>query len=129
MSSKQLISQDDTNNISNYKYTFCLDIPKICKDDLVILPEKLRRAINCSSNVALCKKVYTSVHFIDVSDGKMFQLTSMLYFQYENDINIIPLKSNSSEFMIMNIDTGKDNLNQSFNNSAVGHKLDVFDVI
>lgn len=39
--SKELISHDTKNNTFNYKHTLYFEMPKICKDDLVILPKKL----------------------------------------------------------------------------------------
>jgi nonsense-mediated mRNA decay protein 3 len=36
-----LVSHDASSNIFNYKYVFAVDLPKVCKDDLVILPPKL----------------------------------------------------------------------------------------
>ena len=42
-SSKQLISHNEQNNVSNMKNTFSITIPKICKDDLVRIPRKLSK--------------------------------------------------------------------------------------
>lgn len=41
--SKELVSHDTKNATYNYKYTFYVEIPKINKDDLVVLPKKLRK--------------------------------------------------------------------------------------
>ena len=37
-SSKQLISHDANSNTFNYKYVESVEIPRICKDDLVVVP-------------------------------------------------------------------------------------------
>jgi nonsense-mediated mRNA decay protein 3 len=39
--SKELVSHDTKNNTYNYKHTFYVEIPKINKDDIVVLPRKL----------------------------------------------------------------------------------------
>jgi nonsense-mediated mRNA decay protein 3 len=39
--SKELVSHDTKNNTYNYKYTFYVEIPKINKDDIIVLPKKL----------------------------------------------------------------------------------------
>ena len=41
--SKQLISHDESSNTFVYKYAFAVTIPKICKNDLVIIPKKLAK--------------------------------------------------------------------------------------
>lgn len=58
--SKQLVSQDYNSNTYNYKYVFSVEIPKICKDDLVAIPNKLCVALGGCSPVLLCSKVFSS---------------------------------------------------------------------
>ena len=41
--SKQLISHDESSNVFNYKYTFSVEIPRVCRNDLVLLPKKLAK--------------------------------------------------------------------------------------
>jgi nonsense-mediated mRNA decay protein 3 len=55
--SQQLISQDDNSNKFNYKYSFSVELPKICKDDLVIIPHKMRNLFGGCSELLLCLKV------------------------------------------------------------------------
>lgn len=40
--SKQLISTDIHSNICNYKYTYFVELPKICREDLIVIPNKLK---------------------------------------------------------------------------------------
>lgn len=54
--SKQLISQND--NEYNYKYNFLVEIPRICKDDLVIIPHKMRNILGGCNEILLCLKVF-----------------------------------------------------------------------
>jgi len=35
--SEQLVGHDDKSNIFNYKFSFAVTIPKICKDDIVVV--------------------------------------------------------------------------------------------
>ena len=39
--SKQLISHNEQNSTSNVKTSFSIIIPKVCRDDLVKIPQKL----------------------------------------------------------------------------------------
>jgi nonsense-mediated mRNA decay protein 3 len=43
--SKQLQSQDDKNNITNYVYTMLVEVVPLCKNDLVLLPARLRASL------------------------------------------------------------------------------------
>lgn len=41
--SKQLISHDEMSNVFSYKYTFAVHLPKLCRNDLVIIPKKMAK--------------------------------------------------------------------------------------
>lgn len=56
--SKQLISTDIHSNLYNYKYTFYIELPKICRDDLVIIPNKLKSQLGGCNQILICSKVY-----------------------------------------------------------------------
>lgn len=73
--SKQLISHDQNNNTFNYKYVYLLEIPKICKDDLVIIPERLRQQLGGVCPVLLCYKVSTVIHLLDPLNMKVVELS------------------------------------------------------
>lgn len=55
--SKQLISQDESSNEYNYKYNFSVELPRICKDDLVIIPRKMKSLYGGCNELLLCQKV------------------------------------------------------------------------
>lgn len=55
--SKQLISHDQSSNVFVYKYAFAVTLPKICKNDLVILPKKLAKELGGCSQLLICEKV------------------------------------------------------------------------
>ena len=56
--SNQLISQDDNSNKYNYKYNFSAEIPKICKDDLVIILNKMPNFFGGANRLLICLKVF-----------------------------------------------------------------------
>ena len=39
--SKKLVSHDTHSNTYKYKYVFCINLPKVCKNDLVVFPKRL----------------------------------------------------------------------------------------
>jgi len=80
------------SNIFNYKYAYSLDIPKICRDDLVIIPPKLRNLLGGCSQVLICSKITSAVRFVDPISSKFVDMTANVYFQYESEMMMVPLK-------------------------------------
>lgn len=54
---KQLISMDERSNISNYKFTYSVEVVPICRDDLVCLPARISAALGGFGPLCLCNKV------------------------------------------------------------------------
>lgn len=113
--SKQLISHDDRNNTYNYKYTFSLEIPRVCKEDLAILPPKLCKEIGGLGPVLLCYKVTTQIHFLDPQTLKRVDLNAQQYFHYEPDIQLVTLHNRGAEFLVQSFEkiSKPTNLNES----------------
>jgi nonsense-mediated mRNA decay protein 3 len=63
--SKKLISQDKNTNECHYTYTYHLELPSICKDDLVLLPKHARTQMGGIGPLVICTKVTTSLRFVD----------------------------------------------------------------
>lgn len=80
-SSEQLISEDIQSGTANYKFTFSVEIAPICKDDLVILPEKVAAALGGVSPIALCSKIGTSLHFINYASLRTTELSCSGYWR------------------------------------------------
>lgn len=102
--SKQLISQDFTSNTCNYKYVFSVDLPKVCKDDLVVLTPKICSALGGCSSILICTKVATMISFIDPVSMRVIEMAAPQYFQYENEFSYIPAKGFTTEFMVIGIE-------------------------
>ncbi len=41
--SRKLVSHDVKSNTFKFKHVFCVDLPKVCKNDLVIIPKRLAK--------------------------------------------------------------------------------------
>jgi len=63
--SERLISHDEQSNVSNYKFTFSVEITPICREDLVCLPPKLAASCGNISPLVICNKVSNILHVID----------------------------------------------------------------
>jgi len=73
--SKQLISADTKSNTYNYKFTYSVEIPPICRDDLVCLPVKLANHMGNISPLVLCYKVSNIISFVDPFTGQVSEIT------------------------------------------------------
>jgi len=98
-SKQQVISQDPN---SNHRYIFSVDLPKICKDDLVFLPPRISEALGGCSQVLVCTKVSTMVVFIDPVTMRTIEISGADYFKYEDDLSVVPFKGYATEFLVFN---------------------------
>ncbi len=96
--SKQLISHDQKSNIIVYKYAFAVELPKICKNDLVIIPKKLAKEMGGCSPLLLCIKISHSMSFMDLSNYNFVIMSSVQYYHYEKDIQMLSLSRYKREF-------------------------------
>lgn len=103
--SKELVSHDSNNNTYNFKYTLFFEMPRICKDDLVVLPKPLCKELGGVNAVAVCYKVGSLIHLYDPVTLKRFFIGAHQYFNYEPEIAIIPFKKNETEFFVSDIYT------------------------
>ena len=47
--SRKLVSHDTHSNTYKFKYVFCVDLPKVCKHDLVVIPKHLSKSCGGTS--------------------------------------------------------------------------------
>jgi len=80
--SSQLVSQDLHSNTANYKHSFSVEVPPLCKDDLVCLPQKLAATCGSISPLVLCYKVTNTLYFIDPFAAQLAEVTNQ-YWHYE----------------------------------------------
>lgn len=99
--SKQLISHDQSSNVFVYKYAFAVTLPKICKNDLVIIPKKLAKELGGCSQLLLCEKVAETMGFIDLMNFNYVLMSSIQYYYYEKDIQMLNLSRYKRSFQIL----------------------------
>lgn len=73
--SKQLISQNLQCNTYNYKYGFSIEIPKVCREDLVIISPKLSNILGGCSRLLVCHKVASVILLLDPIHMKMVEMS------------------------------------------------------
>lgn len=80
--SERLITHDMKSNIFNYKYSFSIDIPPICREDLVCLPHKLSRQMGGIGPLVLCSKVNSKLYFLDPTTLQESEMTKEVYWKH-----------------------------------------------
>lgn len=84
--SKQLLSTDEQNGTQSYKFSYSVNVPKICKDDLIIVNEKLRKQLGAGSNILIVQKIAQMVKFLDPNTLNLHEVTGKKYFELEGQI-------------------------------------------
>ena len=103
--SKTLVSHNSQSNTFNYKYSFYFVMPKICRNDLVIIPKILCKEFGGIHQLGICYKVTNVIHMFDPVNMRKYSMNKHQYFNYENDFTIIPFKGNHKKFYITDIYT------------------------
>lgn len=79
--SEQLISHDIHTNEFNFKYTFSVELPPICRDDVVCLPPALAKACGNISQIVICTRVTGSIHFVNPLTLQTCEVSSTVYWR------------------------------------------------
>ncbi|EJD51277.1 RNA binding protein [Auricularia subglabra TFB-10046 SS5] len=100
--SEQLLGHDTHSNVSNYKFTYSVEIAPLCKDDLVCLPMPIARSLSNIHPLTVCTRIGNSIHLLDPSTLQSAELSAQVYFRSPVD----PLANISSlrEFTILDIE-------------------------
>jgi nonsense-mediated mRNA decay protein 3 len=79
---KKLISHDVHASLYNYKHTIACEIAPVCRDDLIMLPQKLSTLLGGIGPLVLCYKISTHIHVVDVMTMETQMIDSALYYQH-----------------------------------------------
>ena len=69
-------------------------------------------------NKIFLKKVTNAVHLLDCVTGKTIEINDQQYFQYENDLILVPLRRFATQFMVLSIE--KEGKDKKTINSTIG---------
>jgi nonsense-mediated mRNA decay protein 3 len=78
--SSQLISHNERDNSSNVKISHALIIPKICKDDLLLMHPRFCKELGNCSPLLLCLKVTSQLYFLDPTTFRKIVITPTHFF-------------------------------------------------
>lgn len=104
--SEQLISQDIHTGSNSYKFTFSIELVPLCRDDLVILPAKVAHSLGNISQLVVCTKVTTAIHFIDPNTCQTAELNGPSYFASSQPIKSLFNQKQLTEYYVMDVESG-----------------------
>lgn len=79
--SKKLISHDANNTTYRFKRTTCVEICPVCRDDLVILPPKVRQAFGGMPPLVLCWRANSSIILVDPASMQTREVNGAEYWK------------------------------------------------
>lgn len=106
--SSQLISQNERDNTCNVKTTHALVIPKICKDDLLLMHPKFCKQLGNCSPLLLCIKVTSQLYFLDPTCYRKLVITPTQFFALEPYSDIFSFQHIGRSFTVLD-NEGKRN--------------------
>lgn len=77
----QLVSHDSKCNTAIQHHTFSLEIAPLCREDLVCLPNKLRKSLGGVGPLVLVHKLYSSIVMLDPQTLRSCELMGTLYWK------------------------------------------------
>lgn len=100
--SRQLISTDMKSNVEKYKFSTIVEIPPICKDDLVCMPDPTARKMADMGNFAICTGVTNVIAVVDPFTLKRGNIDKTKF--WKNPFRSMCTKERMFEFTVLNID-------------------------
>jgi nonsense-mediated mRNA decay protein 3 len=98
---KQLISADLKSNVYNYKHTYSVEIPPICKEDLIVLPTKLSRSFGDISPLVICTRVANVMSFIDPFTLQVMDISN---HYWHNTFKALADRYQCVEFVVIDVE-------------------------
>lgn len=99
--SQQLISHNERDNTCNTKTTHALIIPKICKDDLLVMHPKFCKTMGNCSPLLLCIKVASQLYFLDPTNNRRLVITPTNFAALEPYSDVHTLRSIARNFIVL----------------------------
>lgn len=79
--SQKLISHDVHNSSYNYKISYSVELPGICKNDIICLPRKLAQQLGNLGQFVVCLRVTNCIHLIDVKTLQTAKVAGNVYWR------------------------------------------------
>ncbi|OMH80544.1 60S ribosomal export protein NMD3 [Zancudomyces culisetae] len=110
--SEQLISHDIHTSISNYKFTYSVEIVPMCKGDLVCMTKKVAGSLGQISPLVLCIKVGPQLKVMDFRTLQTADISATTFWRAEEIASISSSKS-LKEFYVLDVEPVSDDHGRS----------------
>lgn len=100
--SQQLKSHDVHNNTYNYKFTFCLEVVPVCKEDVVCLPKGFAHRLGFTNQLLVVTKITNKLRLLDPVTCQTRDVDVPTYFA--NPFNAISNPRNCVQFFVMDVE-------------------------
>ncbi|KAL5963445.1 60S ribosomal export protein NMD3 [Taenia solium] len=100
--SQQLKSHDVHSNTYNYKFTFCLDVVPVCKNDVVCLPKQFASRLGLANQILLVNRITDKIRLLDPISCVTKDVDAQTY--YANPFTAISNPRNVTEFFVMDVE-------------------------
>jgi nonsense-mediated mRNA decay protein 3 len=100
--SKKLISHDAKSNTHSYKFSYSVEMPPICKEDLVCLPPRLSSQLGGFSPLALIYKVSNQLHILDPWTLQTREISNTTF--WHSPFRSICARSHLIDFMVLDVE-------------------------
>lgn len=99
--SKKLISTDVKSNIANFKHTVLVEIPPVCKDDILLLPAKTARNLGNISRLVIVKNISSLIHLLDPLTGQTASMSSDVFWREPLRPIVTAARSRFTRFVVL----------------------------
>lgn len=101
--SSKLVSQDLKSNLNFFKYSFCIEIFPVCKDDLLYLDNDFASSISIA-NLVIVLRVTTMITVVDPLTLRIVDIGCKAYWSHEAKIHVLASSPEMREYTIVEID-------------------------
>ncbi|CAL6107256.1 Nonsense-mediated_mRNA decay protein 3 [Hexamita inflata] len=76
----KLVSADVKSNTANKKHSILFEIANLCRDDLIVVPKKMRQLVGNCTRPCIVHKMNQWIHIVDPISGQTSSITAQQYF-------------------------------------------------
>jgi len=118
---RQLATHDSHSNEYSFKYTFLTEIVPICRDDLIVMPQKMARNLGDMGNLAVVTSVSKVAHVIDPITMKRGEIDRAKFFK--SPFRSICTRERLKEFIVIDVELVRGEEARAANAHARGKYL------
>lgn len=103
ITSEKLITEDKKSNTAKYKFSYSIEIVPICRDDCVLVSERIAKKYGIG-RINIVLKVNTNFVMIDPLSMKITEIDQRNYWGYQDEYQVLMSSKNLKKFRINEIE-------------------------